>query len=383
MNYNRSLDGLRGIAILLVILFHYDFLIACGWLGVQLFFVLSGYLITSILLKEKSNPLDFYLKRFYWRRTLRIFPLYYAYLLFVGVIFILRAIPEDYLKLFPFLATYTFNFFPLINTYSYEDHFFMHFWSLSVEEQFYLIWPLVIFFCSQNQLKAILVFVILLAPLSRLILAQVMLNDGKSIHYVGETVYRFTLGQWDGFAFGALIPVYTLQSKKIPVGKLLMITILVILGTGFYNAYGLFHQGHSPSWSSLGFQIAELINYQHVWSYTLFDFFFFLLILYVTNPFGDNKLKVGTVFNNPVLVYLGKISYGLYVYHWIIWMAFNKYGIKALFPFELLGLLVYLLICLAVASLSYYIFEQPLLIYKNKFYNSFRPVSDEKNSAPV
>ncbi len=64
----KALDGVRGIAILLVILFHYGYL-GCGWVGVQLFFVLSGYLITSILVKDRQQSLGAYLKRFYWRRS--------------------------------------------------------------------------------------------------------------------------------------------------------------------------------------------------------------------------------------------------------------------------------------------------------------------------
>lgn len=76
--YVPALDGLRGIAIILVLALHYS-LLPCGWIGVQIFFVLSGYLITKILLQEKTRPLGEYLKRFYVRRSLRIFPLYFFF----------------------------------------------------------------------------------------------------------------------------------------------------------------------------------------------------------------------------------------------------------------------------------------------------------------
>ena len=69
----RSLDGLRAVAVSLVVVFHFE-IFPAGWIGVQIFFVLSGYLITSILLREKERPLVSYLGRFYWRRALRIFP---------------------------------------------------------------------------------------------------------------------------------------------------------------------------------------------------------------------------------------------------------------------------------------------------------------------
>src|SRR5689334_13554869 len=91
----KALDGVRGIAILLVILFHYGYL-GCGWIGVQLFFVLSGFLITSILIKDKGQSLKQYLKRFYWRRSLRIFPLYYLYLFVMLAAFLLFRIPPAF-----------------------------------------------------------------------------------------------------------------------------------------------------------------------------------------------------------------------------------------------------------------------------------------------
>jgi peptidoglycan/LPS O-acetylase OafA/YrhL len=81
-----ELDGLRGIAVGFVVLFHFG-LFPPGWIGVQLFFVLSGYLISDILLTEREKPFSTYLGRFYWRRTLRIFPLYFSYLVVISVLF--------------------------------------------------------------------------------------------------------------------------------------------------------------------------------------------------------------------------------------------------------------------------------------------------------
>jgi peptidoglycan/LPS O-acetylase OafA/YrhL len=368
MKYSKSLDGLRGIAILAVMLFHYDFVLGIGWAGVQLFFVLSGYLITTILLQEKNNSLSFYLKRFYWRRTLRIFPLYYAYLLFVGVVFIVGKIPPDYLDLFPYLATYTFNFYPLINAYSYQDFFFTHFWSLSVEEQFYLFWPLIIFFCNRNQLKFVLLSFILIAPLTRYLLAEVISSNSIPDYYIGQIVYRFTLAQWDGFAFGALIPVFSLTSKNINVKRLLLVSTIFVFVAGYLNRLNLSNENIDIPISTLGYQIAELYNYQHVWSYTLLNFLFFSVILYVTNTGQINSSVSKFLLENKPMVFIGKISYGLYVYHWIIWMAFNKY-LKAWMPNSWIGFSVFFAICLAVSTVSYLVLEQPILSLKNRFFN--------------
>jgi len=375
MNYSRALDGLRGVAILMVILFHYNFILGIGWAGVQLFFVLSGYLITTILVKEKDNPLGFYLKRFYWRRTLRIFPLYYAYLIFIGLVFLVLHIPEDYLSTLPFLATYTFNFYPLVKMYSYEDIFFTHFWSLSVEEQFYLVWPLVVFIFIRKQLQIILIAIIVLSPLVRLSLAELMsINTNLPNYYVGQTVYRFTLGQWDGFAFGALIPVFNLSIKKIASGRLLLAAFILVVCAGLVNGYSLSQAGLQVPFSSMGYPIAETANYQHVWSYTLLNLVFVLVIIHITNTTSTTHKSIRILLENNFMVYIGRISYGLYVYHWLVWMAFGKY-LQGVFPSDWIGLPVYFGVCIAIASVSYYVLEKPILSFKDQYFKSLSPSS--------
>ncbi|MBX2895938.1 MAG: acyltransferase [Cyclobacteriaceae bacterium] len=366
MQYSKSLDGLRGLAIIMVMLFHFNFVFEFGWAGVQLFFVLSGYLITSILLEEKKNSLGFYLKRFYWRRTLRIFPLYYAYLVLVGLIFLVSKQPHDYLETLPFLSTYTFNLYPLFKTYSYHDFYFTHFWSLSVEEQFYLIWPLVIFFSTQKQLRVVLIAIIMVAPVSRWLLELWLQNDTLPDYYVGQTVYRFTLGQWDGFAVGALIPVFGLTKRITNTRAPLVYSFLGVLTIGLLNMYLHHTQGTPLSLSSWGYPIAETTSAQHIWSYTILNLFFLFLILYAQNP-GNGYPIVNRFLGSWGLVFTGKISYGLYVYHWLIWMAFGKY-ISPYIGSDWIGLVIYLALCYGVATVSFYVLEKPLLVWKDKFY---------------
>ncbi|MBX2916025.1 MAG: acyltransferase [Cyclobacteriaceae bacterium] len=366
MKYSKTLDGLRGIAIIMVMLFHFNFVFEFGWAGVQLFFVLSGYLITSILLEEKENSLGYYLKRFYWRRTLRIFPLYYAYLVLVGIVFLIAKQPSDFLDLLPFLSTYTFNLYPLFKTYSYHDFYFTHFWSLSVEEQFYLIWPLVIFFSSQKQLRVVLIAIIVGAPISRWLLDILLQAKDLPDYYVGQTVYRFTLGQWDGFAIGALIPVFGLTKRITNTRAPLLYSLQGMLVIGFVNMYLYFEQGSSLSLSSLGYPIAETANGQHLWSYTVLNVFFLFLILYAQNP-GTGFSLLNRFLGSSWLVFTGKISYGLYVYHWIIWMAYGKY-LSPIVGSVWIGLVIYLSICVIVASVSFYLLEKPLLSWKDKLY---------------
>jgi len=111
LGYIKALDGLRAVAIILVMMFHYG-IIGFGWLGVQIFFVLSGFLITGILLKLKNEETFFgkKIKRFYARRSLRIFPVYYLYLLVFLLCFIVFAVPADFGYKAPYLFTYTYNY---------------------------------------------------------------------------------------------------------------------------------------------------------------------------------------------------------------------------------------------------------------------------------
>jgi len=187
-----ALDGLRGIAILLVLAHGFDVIqtrggpghdvdlvLDVGWIGVQLFFVLSGFLITGILLDTRSSP--HYFRKFWVRRALRIFPLYYGVLL-VAALFGHGSI---------YLWTYTNNF---ATAFGHGDPTFPHFWSLAVEEQFYLLWPLVVWLVARRGVVALSVALSALAIASRI----------YARHRWGyEAAYEFTPCRMDALAIGA------------------------------------------------------------------------------------------------------------------------------------------------------------------------------------
>src|SRR5579883_587879 len=139
-----GLDGLRAICALLVVFFHLG-LVNSGWMGVEVFFVLSGFLITRILIDsvEAAPDIRTYLGRFFWRRTIRIFPLYYA----VVFIELTWKIARGHWPLTPALAraTYTYNWYRAFHRWE-PTHYANHFWSLASEEQFYLVWPFAVYF---------------------------------------------------------------------------------------------------------------------------------------------------------------------------------------------------------------------------------------------
>ncbi len=209
-----ELDGIRGIAILLVLLFHFSLnasgplanVLSCGWCGVDLFFVLSGCLITGILLESKGS--DNYFRVFYARRALRILPLYFAAV--AGIFFILLPAVRMLGKPGPWTAIPSseqiWYWLHISNWRTAYGHFagepIGHFWSLSIEEQFYLAWPLVIFLCPSRYTLWVCITAFV-ACLGFRNLPEVQALQ----HQHPDFVYRITPARIDALAAGAAIAV--------------------------------------------------------------------------------------------------------------------------------------------------------------------------------
>ncbi len=204
-NHINQLDGLRAIAIMLVLLVHggmyyilnsvhgrsvWTDIVVNGRSGVDLFFVLSGFLITGILI-DTSGRKD-YFARFYWRRALRIWPLYYA---FLAVALLIHPRPFSSLGVMPF-ALYYRNFLGADHA---SDIYFGQYWSLCVEEQFYLVWPLLIKLCPSRFRIWLTVFLIGLAFYLRVLL----LGHGMDSYIV----YRLPFCRMDSLAIGAAVAI--------------------------------------------------------------------------------------------------------------------------------------------------------------------------------
>jgi len=172
-----SLDGLRALSVLTVILAHsswyipevvrenslYRFGLGNSRSGVTVFFVISGFLITNLLLRELDKTGNISLRHFYFRRSMRIFPAFYLYLLMIAGLWICHAIPQDP-RSFVAALTYTWCYYPQA-----QGYFLQHSWSLSIEEQFYLFWPaLMVALYGKNKIIRATVLLILLMPLVRL-----------------------------------------------------------------------------------------------------------------------------------------------------------------------------------------------------------------------
>lgn len=375
--YIKSLDGVRAIAILLVMTFHAE-ITRFGWMGVQLFFVLSGYLIIGILWKEKftDTTSSFKFKKFWTRRALRIFPLYFAYILFLILSYKFFNSPASLPKYLPFLLTYSFNYSLHLPVASLPVFTFL--WSLSVEEQFYIFFPFIILLCAPKFTKRLMIAIIFAGPLIRYILSAWFTREGLISNVVATSVYFNTLSHLDAFFIGGIIPVLSFDKKIKKPHLIFLISALVALAAGAIKF--LYAKTGNSYFTDFGYHNDETILYEQVWQYTLLNILFASFILMLVS---DNKTKLSEFIRKILeanwVVRIGKVSYGMYVYHWIIVVYFYNHLFHphnllqkiALFP--LCALVVYV-----VAEVSFRLYESRFLKLKDKL--SFKKQTADKVS---
>lgn len=313
-----------------------------GLFGVDLFFVLSGYLITRILInakfEENSSSNAQIIKAFYMRRLLRIFPIYYLFVL-VLVIFNVAYIRENLFYFF----TYTSNFLALRN--GGVDNM-DHTWSLAVEEQFYLIWPLVILYVPKKHLLKIIILFFSIGILSSYLFYSLF----------GKVFYTITSTCFIAFALGSLLAYIQIMPEHYKKFTLfLKISLLICIPIFFLNQLG------SP------ILLFRLVN----------SIISLGLIVYVVNM-RYNKITA-FVLRNSFLMYIGKISYGIYLYHYYIPTFYTKILAKANELFHLnkstvdilryppLRYIISLAFLLALSHLSFHYFESVFTKLKSRF----------------
>lgn len=361
-----SLDALRGIAVLAVLLYHFgshtapegnigrltSTLIRLGGSGVDLFFVLSGFLITGILYDSKGRGR--YFRDFYVRRSLRIFPLYY--LVLIGGLLVLPAVG---VKLDagpgidrPWLWVYGTNAVQATRG-AYVFGWFDHFWSLAVEEHFYLVWPLVIATLGRRAAMGVSVGCVATALVSRWTL--VASGDHAIAAYVA------TPCRLDALAVGAFLAL----AARGPGG----ISLLWRWATPNLLASGALLAWLVTAKSDLG----AMDRASLVLRFTLTSWFFgALLILAVVTPTGSG---IGRCLNSRWLRFFGTYSYGLYIFHYplipLFLRSFPVESLQAQFGSSLVGTVAFLALCigstLAVALMSWHLWEKHFLKLKDRF----------------
>lgn len=336
--YFKSLDGLRAFAALGVIMAHYCYtdnpilfqFFQLGNQGVSLFFVLSGFVISRILYNTISN--NNYFKQFYIRRILRIFPLYYFSLFIYNLLDYLYS--KDSVNIF----NYSYHYLYLQNfarTFNWDFRGPGHFWSLAVEEHFYLIWPLVIYLVykySKNFIKHIyitLAIIIFLALFTRFLL---LLSDLE--------VNVLTFARIDQLAFGGVLALLEKNKSKYFSPK--FAKICIFLGI---------------MWVVICFVSNDFMS--NLIKHYAFGILFFGIILY--SIFTKSKLII-FILNNRVIQYLGKISYGIYVWH----MIFIVLGFHKNEELDILNIAIGISFTLILSALSYHFLELPFLKMKER-----------------
>jgi peptidoglycan/LPS O-acetylase OafA/YrhL len=366
--YIKSLDGLRAIAIILVMTFHAE-LTQFGWIGVQLFFVLSGFLITGILWKEKSKEeaLWYKFKKFWVRRSLRIFPLYYAYILVIALSFLFFHFPPYFKLYFPYLVSYTANF-PLALLHTVGNPLFNHLWSLSIEEQFYLLFPLIILLSKKKVSRILLISIIFLSPVVRFLVGEYYKSKGFPAIDVADGVNFNTLCQLDAFCIGGIIPVLSLHTRIKRPSVLLLITVLLLFGTGLVSYIS--SPSSAPYWKDLGFSHYLIQNYQHVWHYSVLNLVFASFILVLVSSFTRESFSfIKRFLENKWMVRIGRVSYGMYLFHWLIWVyVFTKIVHPETYLMKVALFVPYTIAVYLFSEVSYRLFEVHFINLKDKFF---------------
>lgn len=360
--YFPNLNGLRFIAAFLVIvhhieefksLFHLDsymgvvpFVGIIGKLGVVLFFVLSGFLITYLLLSEESNSTTIKVKNFYIRRILRIWPLYYL-IIILGIFilphvsfFSIPDISKDFVyahlwvKLFLYVAFLPNLVLGLYGAIPYVAHT----WSIGTEEQYYLVWPLFIKYFKKNRLVLMLSIILGYLAVEKLLYTP----------YTEFLPYRIIIRKfWSGFnidcmAIGGIYAILLFNKSKIlpwVLNQYLFYFTLIITSLLLLN----------------GVYIPK-IHY---------EFYAVLFGIIILNFAANNTIKVSL--ENKIFNYLGNISYGLYMYHPIAIVAALKISFMLQFSTNWFTYPFSVFITIAIAGFSYTYYEKIFLKFKNKF----------------
>jgi peptidoglycan/LPS O-acetylase OafA/YrhL len=344
----KSIDGWRAVSITFVLIQHSvskfgfpayfknQMMTAIGGVGVRFFFVISGFLITWLLIKEvrKSNTIS--LKNFYFRRFFRIIP---VFLLFVFVCYLLNIFLFKNNSNYDFLKTILF----MGDIYNLNSPF-SHLWSLGVEEKYYLIWPILfyIFYKSDfNLLIKILIISLICEPLLRF-----LINYFNLINYSIFNYHSF-LTIFDGLAIGSLGAIifyknifFKFYKKYSFIVYFIISIILILLPIVFWKfTYLKFLQPLQDSIQCSGFLIILIMSIIRP------DFIFFKCL------------------NTTIFKHLGKISYSIYIWMGIIEMFnFDFYFCNLHFT----DFPVWILVLIIISEISYYLIEKPLILNRNK-----------------
>jgi len=355
-----SLDVIRGVAVALVVIFHSG-LLNSGWIGVSIFFTLSGFLITRGLLNLKSqhSKIAIYLGEFYRNRVLRIFPLYFGSILFLGGLSTVIAVPGITEGTLIYLSTFTVNFVVLLTGKPLKG-VVSHFWSLAVEEQFYLIWPFLVWKLSNSRLKNVLGSIFFLSPLLRLLIVEFLPPHFDDLAK-GDTVYVCTASHLDALSAGALLALAERTRELHRLSKRLALFAAGLIAAQLITVRAFWHTSLNRA---LDLDLPEKLiqSGSHIWLPSIIAALCgFIIGLCILNNY---KSESGIY---RYLRRLGKVSYSLYIIHVPVHVLTNYLLNAPSFPAgRLLILLIYAPTSYLLAEMSYKWVESPFLKLKHQ-----------------
>jgi peptidoglycan/LPS O-acetylase OafA/YrhL len=349
LGYRPELDGLRGVAIGLVLVGHTGApgLRGAATVGVNVFFVLSGFLITYLLLEERARDGRVSLRRFYARRALRLFPALYAFLLATAAFGVYTDQPLEQVGL---AAIYVTNF---AMSWGAELPLVAHTWSLAMEEQFYLVWPPLLVLCLAGgrslRWAGALCAVVLVASLAlRGALAAQAAPLGR-LHNGPDLGAGILL-------LGCLLGLYAARARERRPASSAALALVALLTLG-----GLSTIPKSPLFYALVIPLAGVAT--------------LALIAHVISPAAEESW-VARALRDPRLVHVGKISYGLYLWHYLVYNVARKLG-----PPTPLRVALQVVAAVLVAEASYWLLERRFLRMKERFSPAWRRTQEPAESA--
>jgi peptidoglycan/LPS O-acetylase OafA/YrhL len=344
--YIPEFDGLRGVAVLGVFAFHLGF-IDGGYLGVDLFFVLSGFLITTLLIHEKTTSGSISIQRFWIRRVRRLLPALLLFLIVVGILIQIYSEESSYLRIRnDMLATmlYVANWRSIFAEHDYWALFsssspLSHTWSLAIEEQFYLFWPIVVvgsFSISKTPLNLLTKIAIYGGFLSVFLLVFIYLSNNDAM----SRVYYGTDTRISAILFGAALSVYQARSKSTKIASVVIPRSVVWISIGYLTSSWFLLAGDNP----LLYQGGLLLSSVSV-------------VVVILAIIQKRSILLNRVLAFGPLRSVGLISYGLYLWHYPIFIFIEEHY-SWLNPYWSLCLKIVLTFIIATAS--YLFLELPI-----------------------
>jgi peptidoglycan/LPS O-acetylase OafA/YrhL len=351
-----ELDGLRALAIIPILFVHstavehsrFNVLAAYGWIGVDLFFVLSGFLITGILLDAKGE--EGYFRNFYARRVLRIWPVYFALLFFVLVVIPhFRPAARDLVKFSPwYYILFLQNVFP----FGEFVPILAPTWSLGVEEQFYFLWPLLIALSPRRVFPLVIAVALVASPFVRM----------ATLHFTGDWLYIYVLTfcRADGLLVGAAL-AYWMRSESYSEARLFSFgrwaTALTVVPILWIFSRGIAARGMQ--------------------SFLIYSFLALAFGGLISLALSPRATLLRRFLRFSALQYIGKISYGLYLIHKLAYVVYEKSSLYSILRVpgspgldRTFTFVAEVSFAVLAASLSWYLLETPVLRLKRYFERS-------------